>query len=211
MVESKDAHGHADRKMMVRCIALSQRSHAAGEYPFGAVIARDGTIVTEAINHIARDTDVTRHAEIVAIAQAQAALGTTSLKGCTLYVNIEPCAMCSFAVRESRIDRVVFGLFSPHMGGLHKWNILGDEDISHALPEVYAPPPEIVGGFMAEEAARAIEAAAPVQWHSLISMHAIQRPRATEATHRRSGFGLMRKVASWLRRTLFDRFGRQRS
>ena len=69
---------------------------------------------------------MTRHAEVVAISAAQKALGTVSLDDCTIYVSAEPCAYCCYAIRESRIGRVVYGLTSPHMGGVSKWPVLTD-------------------------------------------------------------------------------------
>src|SRR5829696_2158461 len=133
-----------DRTMMQRCIALSVRSGEEGEYPYGVVICRAGVAVTESINRVAHERDVTRHAEVVAISQAQKSLGTVSLDDCTIYISAEPCAYCCYAIRESRIGRVVYGLRSPHMGGVSKWPVLTDEDISDTMPDVFAAPPEIV-------------------------------------------------------------------
>jgi len=144
-----------DRQMMARCIALSRRAVAAGELPFAAVIARDGEIVAEAENRVARDRDVTRHAEIIAIADAQRRLGTRLLRDCTLYSTVEPCPMCAFPAREAQVGRVVFALRSPLMGGLTKWNVLRDSELSAVLPEAFGGIPEIVAGVLAEEAVRA--------------------------------------------------------
>ena len=99
-----------DARMMRRCIALSVESGREGEYPYGVVIVRDGAPVTESTNRVSRERDVTRHAEVVAISAAQKALGTVSLDDCTIYVSAEPCAYCCYAIRESRIGRVVYGL-----------------------------------------------------------------------------------------------------
>ena len=159
-----------DRLMMMRCIALSKASGEAGEYPYGAIICRNGNIVAESINMVSHDGDVTRHAEVVAISKAQKALRTVSLDDCEIYVNAEPCAMCSLAIRETRMRRVVYGLSSPHMGGVSKWDILGDNDISSAIPEVFAPPPEIVSGYMAAEAEKAL-----LEWNPLIARIIVRR------------------------------------
>lgn len=70
-----------DRLMMTHCISLSKASGAAGEYPYGAVICRNGAIVAESMNRVMHDGGVTRHAEVVAISLAQKALGTVSLDG----------------------------------------------------------------------------------------------------------------------------------
>src|SRR5436305_3061243 len=145
-----------DTEMMRRAIALAVRSGEAGEYPYGVVVCRDDKVVAESINRVAHDHDVTRHAEVVAISEAQKTLGTVSLEDCTIYVSAEPCAYCCYAIRESRIGRVVYGLTSPHMGGVSKWPVLTDRDISDAMPEVFAAPPESVAGFMAREAEQAL-------------------------------------------------------
>jgi tRNA(adenine34) deaminase len=145
-----------DRVMMARAIALSKESGAAGEYPYGVLICRAGKVVAESIDRVEHDSDVTRHAEVVAISAAQKALGSTSLDGCVIYGSAEPCVFCSYAIRESRIGRVVYGLHSPYMGGLSKWNILKDESLSRNMPEVFAPPPTIVAGFMSREADTAL-------------------------------------------------------
>src|SRR3954467_4579886 len=140
-----------DSDMMRRAIALAVRSGEEGEYPYGVVICRDGEAVAESINRVAHEHDVTRHAEGVAIIAAQKKLATVSLDECTIYVSAEPCAYCCYAIRESRIGRVVYGLTSPHVGGVSKWPVLTDRDISDAMPEVFAAPPEILAGFMAKD------------------------------------------------------------
>jgi tRNA(adenine34) deaminase len=197
-----------DREMMVRAIALARASGAAGEYPYGAVVARDGKVVAESTNRVAADADVTRHAEVVAISAAQKALGTVSLDGCTLYVNAEPCAFCSYAIRESRLARVVYGLSSPHMGGVLKWPVMTDEDISRTIPEVFAPPPEIVAGFMAEESEAAIRGWSPLAARVLERRGLfVARRGAVLVKGRRDG--IAQRAMGLLRRAVFDRFGRR--
>ena len=141
-----------DMRMMSRCIALSRECVAAGELPFACVICRDGEVVAEATNRVARDRDVTRHAEMVALSEAQAVLGAKRLSRCTLYSNVEPCAMCSYCIRETRIRRVVYAIRSPIMGGHSKWKVLQDGEISSVMPEVFGGAPEIAGSVMREEA-----------------------------------------------------------
>src|SRR5260370_20658323 len=102
-----------DKAMMARCIELSRIAIGKGEYPFGTVIARGGQIVAEAINHTVRDGDVTRHAEVIALSQAQKASGREQLRHYTLYTNIEPCAICAYCIREAELGRGVFALTAP--------------------------------------------------------------------------------------------------
>jgi len=195
---------------MGRCIELSKSSGRSGEYPYAAVICRHGEIVAESINRVSHERDVTRHAEIVAISLAQKALATVSLDDCEIYVNAEPCAMCSFAIRECRIRRVVYGLSSPHMGGTTKWNVLPDTDLSDSMPEVFAPPPEIVSGFMEQDVEKAL-----IEWNPLIARIIMHRGLFGSAARVHSEIlsDQPRRREKWLlriiRRHLFDFFGRR--
>jgi tRNA(adenine34) deaminase len=199
-----------DRRMMTHCIALSQQSGKAGEYPYGAIVCRDGAIVAESINRVTHDGDVTRHAEVVVISLAQKALRSVSLDDCEIFVNAEPCAFCCYAIRESRIRRVVFGLNSPHMGGVSKWNVLTDNDLNTAMPEVFSPPPEIVARFMAKEAEQAL-----MEWNPLVAELIKRRglfgaaPRVIKHSHVASPLRLRDKLFRFLRRNFFDYFGRR--
>ena len=197
-----------DRAMMSRAIALSRASGAAGEYPYGVVIVRRGEVVAESINRVTQDGDVTRHAEVVAISAAQKALDTVSLDDCALYVNAEPCAFCSYAIRESRIGRVVYALSSPHMGGVSKWPVMTDENLSRVIPEVFAPPPEIVAGFMGEEAEAAIREWSPVAARVLERRKLFHTPGSTVLI-RAPQRGVVIRLMAALRRAFFDHFGRR--
>lgn len=199
-----------DRPMMTHCIELATESGRSGEYPYAAVVCRRGKIIAESTNRVSHEHDVTRHAEIVAISLAQKALATISLDDCEIYINAEPCVMCSFAIRESRIHRVIYGLSSPQMGGRTKWNVLADTDLSKSMPEVYAPPPEIVSGFMEQEVEDAL-----AEWNPLVARVIRRRglfgsaPRVQadvlESQPRRRDRWLPR----FLRRNFFDYFGRR--
>jgi tRNA(adenine34) deaminase len=203
-----------DEQMMRRCLALAAQSSKEHEYPFGAVIVRRGKVLAEATNRVARDCDVTRHAEVVAMAEAQRMLGNTDLSDCTLYSNVEPCALCSYAIREARLARVVFALRSPVMGGFSRWHILNDRYLSTAIPQVFEPPPEVVAGVLAEEADAALRQATPVVWafiraNGLLLVEPQNTvPQVTDRI-RRSG-ALLRWLTHVLRLTLSDRFGRGR-
>lgn len=141
-----------DLAMMERCIQLSATAAQRGELPFACVICDGDRVVAETTNKVRQERDVTRHAELVAISSAQKALGRKNLSHCTLYSTIEPCAMCSFPIRETRMKRVVYAIGSPTMGGVSKWNILRDTEISTVMPEAFGPVPEVIAGLMGREA-----------------------------------------------------------
>jgi len=197
----------SDREMMQRCIALAVQSGKAGEYPYGVVISRAGRVVCESINRVAHERDVTRHAEVVAISAAQKALSSVSLDDCTIYVSAESCVYCCYAIRESRIGRVVYGLSSPHMGGVSKWPVLTDKDLSDTMPDVFADPPEVVAGFMAREAEAAL-----LKWNRVVAgvlrsrgLFVVGPQTPVAPTRQRT---MTQRVWRLLRRAVFDRFGR---
>lgn len=149
---------------MARCVELSRLAVSKGEYPFGSVIALDGRIAAEAINRTIRDADLSRHAEIIALALARKTLGVGGLRRSTLYTNIEPCAMCAYCIREAGLGRVVYAMGSPVMGGLSKWNILRDSGMSDRVPQVFGPAPEVVAGVLLSEAQQAWRDWNPLAW-----------------------------------------------
>lgn len=153
-----------DKMMMERCVRLSEEGIAQGEMPFAGLICRGEEVVVETPNQVSQSGDISRHAEMVAIAKAQEVLGRKDLSDCALYSMVEPCAMCAFAARETRIGRVVFAIKSPMMGGLSKWNVLRDIELSNAMPEVFGPVPEVVAGLMREEAERIWHSWNPLIW-----------------------------------------------
>lgn len=207
-----------DERMMRRCFTLAMKSAEQGEYPYGAVIVRNGEVVAESTNCVARDRDVTRHAEVVAISEAQKTFGSTNLDDCTIYANVEPCALCSYAIRESRIARVVYAMRSPIMGGVSRWNILDDRKLSDTMPEVFARPPDLVRDFLCEEANETLRRSSPVAWAFLLAGGLLDtRSRGIAdadsvhlGTARQSdGFiGAKDRLMRVLRKKLFDRFGR---
>jgi len=153
-----------DAEMMQRCIRLSATAAQCGELPFAALVCRGDDIVTEATNQVVHDGDITRHAELVAVSEAQKILQRRDLSDCTLYTTVEPCAMCSYAIRETRIGRVVFSIKSPIMGGISKWNVLRDAEISRALPEVFGSVPEVIAGLARREAEKVWSKWNPLFW-----------------------------------------------
>jgi tRNA(adenine34) deaminase len=200
-----------DMAMMRRCIALAQSASSRKDYPFAAVIARRGEFICESLNMVRNERDVTRHAEMVAISSAQKKLGSTSLDECTIYSTIEPCAMCSYAIRESRIGRVIFGLRSPVMGGKSRWNILTDAGLSSTLPEVFASPPEVVSGCLHAEVEKVFQKRNPFIWEFVkarrIFVDGSGDDRAgTLGGKMRVGPGL--RLAAWARILVVDRLWR---
>lgn len=153
----------ADEAMMARCIELSRIAMSEGEYPFGSVIAIGGRIVAEAINSAVREGDVSRHAEVIALSLAQKSFARHELAHATLYSTVEPCAMCSYCIREARVGRVVYSLSSPIMGGLSKWNVLRDREISNRLP-IFGPAPEVVSGVLSRNVRQVWQTWNPLAW-----------------------------------------------
>jgi tRNA(adenine34) deaminase len=194
-----------DTAMMARCIALSRVAVAEGEYPFGSVIALEGKPIAEATNRAIRDGDVSRHAEVIALSQAQKALGGQQLRKCTLYTNVEPCAMCSFCIREAGIGRVVYAIASPVMGGVSRWNILRDDNMSDRIPQVFPGVPEVVSGVMLREAEQVWRDWRPVGWQ-VIKFLGLMRDPASQDDHVRIRPGRSRSLWRHLR-TVFARNG----
>ena len=93
---------------MRRAIALSEESVRMGGGPFGAVIVKDGVIVSEASNSVTLDHDPTAHAEVNAIRKATQKLGTFDLEGCEIYTSCEPCPMCLGAIYWAHLDRIYY-------------------------------------------------------------------------------------------------------
>jgi tRNA(adenine34) deaminase len=139
-----------DEKYIERCIELSREALRAGDNPFGSVIVRNDQIVCEARNKI-KENDVTQHAEIVAMKEAQKILESDDLSECVIYSNCEPCPMYSFMIRELKFKKVVFALESPYMGGFSRWDILQDRGLLRFKP-VFGEPPEVVKGILKEQA-----------------------------------------------------------
>ena len=106
----------SDDHFMQRALQLAAKARDRAEVPVGAVLVRDGAVLTEACNEVETRQDATAHAEMLAIAEAQALLKTWRLTGTTLYVTKEPCPMCAGALAHVRVDRIVFGVGDPKAG-----------------------------------------------------------------------------------------------
>ena len=131
---------------MRRALDLAAEAAAVGEVPVGAVITRGNETVAEARNEMRGSVDPTAHAEIVAIRAAAEALGQPRLDGCTLWVSLEPCAMCAAAASLARVDSVRFAAEDPKGGGVvHGARIFAQPTCHHR--------PEVLGGIGEAEAA----------------------------------------------------------
>jgi tRNA(adenine34) deaminase len=106
----------SDFDFMEAALAEARQAGEAGEVPIGVVVVDEGAILARGQNRVLRDMDPTAHAEIVALREAAALLGNYRLNGCTLYVTLEPCAMCAGAMTHARIDRLVFAAADPKAG-----------------------------------------------------------------------------------------------
>jgi tRNA(adenine34) deaminase len=105
-----------DRAAMESALSEARTAASAGEVPIGAIVVREGVVIAGGQNRVMRDCDPTAHAEIVAMRAAAEALGNYRLNGCTLYVTLEPCAMCAGAMIHARLDRLVFAAADPKAG-----------------------------------------------------------------------------------------------
>lgn len=152
------ARGSAARAMsfplpppMRRALDLAAVAAESGEVPVGAVITLDGEIVAEARNAMRGNLDPTAHAEMVAIRHAATRLGRPRLDGCTLWVTLEPCAMCAAAIALARIESLRFAAEDPKGGGVvHGARFFSQPTCHHR--------PDVLGGIGEEEASAQLKA-----------------------------------------------------
>jgi tRNA(adenine34) deaminase len=122
----------------------AQAADEEDEVPVGAVIVHGGRIIASARNQRETLNDPTAHAEILALTQAAASLGSWRLLDCTLYVTLEPCPMCAGAIVQARIPHVVYGTTDPKAGACHTlFTITNDPRLNHQC--------QVVGGVLADE------------------------------------------------------------
>jgi len=140
----------ADEQYIRNALDLARDAAKRNEVPIGAVVVRDGTILAAATNRTIRDQDPTAHAELLAIREASSKLERWRLDDCTLYVTLEPCAMCAGAIVLSRLKRVVFGAWDEKAGMAGSvGDLLRHPRLNHR--------PEVRAGVLEEECAGLLE------------------------------------------------------
>lgn len=135
---------------MRRCIELAKQAQARGNIPVGSLVVLNDKIIAEASEELPTTYNITGHAEIIAIQKACDALQTTDLQQASLYTTAEPCWMCSYAVRETRISQVVIGSKTLDVGGIStNYPLLVAADIP-----VWGIPPKIIMGILEDDCDR---------------------------------------------------------
>jgi len=140
-----------DRRLMETALAEARAAAERGEIPVGAVVVREGQILARAGNRRSGKHDPTGHAELVVLREAGRALGDWRLAGCTLYVTLEPCPMCTAACRQARLDLVIWGAADPVTGACGTVLDLAED------PRL-GPPLAQRGGLLAEPAGELLRA-----------------------------------------------------
>lgn len=142
-IDIAPTHSPEDVEYMREAMRLAAMAEEIDEVPVGALVVRDGRIIARAYNTREHSKCATHHAEILAIEEACRVLGGWRLIGCTLYVTMEPCAMCAGAIINARIPRVVYGAPDLRFGAFGSLINLADVPLNHK--------PEIIGGVLKEE------------------------------------------------------------
>ena len=133
-----------DQQYMLMAIEQAQLAAQSGEVPVGAVLVRDGQVISKAFNKPIANHDPSAHAEMLALREAALAEENYRIPGSTLYVTLEPCVMCSGAMLHARIDRVVYGAQDPKTGAAGSvLDIFSSKQINHQT--------SVEGGIMSEE------------------------------------------------------------
>jgi len=143
--------GAEDEQFMEIAIAEAEKAAAIGEVPIGALIVKDGEVIARGYNLRETTQQPMAHAECLAIEAASRKLVTWRLEGCTLYVTLEPCPMCSGAIIQSRIEKVVYGASDPKAGCAGTlMNLVQDERFNHQAEVVPGVLKEKCGGMLSE-------------------------------------------------------------
>jgi tRNA(adenine34) deaminase len=140
----------SEREFMAAALAEAREAAERGEVPIGAVLVLNERVIARAGNRTITDCDPTAHAEIVALREAARILGNYRLPGATLYVTIEPCAMCCGAMIQSRIARLVYGADDPKGGAVRScFSVLDHPQLNHCV--------EVTSGMLADESAAVLK------------------------------------------------------
>lgn len=140
----------ADIRFMKMALDQAAIAEENGDVPIGAVIVYENTVIAKAYNQREQLSDPTAHAEIIALTQAAASIGSWRLHGCTIYVTLEPCTMCAGALVLARLDRLVYGCDDPKTGAVKSlYNIVQDSRLNHTL--------EVTSDIMAEDCSRQLQ------------------------------------------------------
>lgn len=138
-----------DAPWMRLALEEARQAAAADEVPVGAVVVAGGHVIASAHNQREQLRDPTAHAEMIALTQAAAALGSWRLEGCTLYVTLEPCPMCAGAILQARVPRVVWGAPDPKAGAVVSlYRLFEDQRLNHRV--------EHTGHVLADECGRVL-------------------------------------------------------
>jgi tRNA(adenine34) deaminase len=139
-----------DLHFMQLALAEARASAEAGEVPIGALLIHEGAMLARSGNRTIRDNDPTAHAEIVVIREGARLLGNYRLSGATLYVTLEPCAMCAGAIVQARIPRLVYGADDPKGGAFRScFEILTNPKLNHSV--------DVTPGFLAADSASLLQ------------------------------------------------------
>lgn len=131
---------------MKQALICAKKAFMLDEVPIGAVIVKDGKIISRGFNKSITSNDTTAHAEIVALRKACKKLGNYRLNGCTVYITVEPCAMCAGALIWARVEKIIFGAYDSKAGACGSvFNITEEKKLNHKI--------QVSGGLLQEECA----------------------------------------------------------
>ena len=140
----------SDIRFMQMAMDQAAIAEENGDVPIGAVIVCENRVIAKAYNQREQLSDPTAHAEIIALTQAAAYIGSWRLHGCTIYVTLEPCTMCAGALVLGRLDRLVYGCDDPKTGAVKSlYNIVQDPRLNHTL--------EVTSGIIAQECSKQLQ------------------------------------------------------
>ena len=140
-----------DERFMKEAIKQAKKAYKLLEVPIGCVIVHEGKIIARGYNRRNTDKNTLAHAELTAIRKAAKVLGDWRLEGCTMYVTLEPCPMCTGAIINSRIKKVVFGAYEPKSGSC------SCDSVANLFTLGYNHTPEVYGGICEKNCAKIIK------------------------------------------------------